>query len=99
MEQERFINFSQALEDSGVGNQVFAHFDEGANDIDTHGHRAWAVEDIGGHQRTVLGKGADLFGELKVRQDITVCDIPSISSRVSSKAKSSGNRSRLRLRA
>jgi hypothetical protein len=40
-----------------VGAQQLAQLHEGAHDIDTHLHRTGAVEDGGGHDRAVLGKG------------------------------------------
>jgi hypothetical protein len=57
VEEQGFVNFCQALKDGGVGGEVFAHFDEGADDINAHGNRAGAVEDIGGHQGAVFGEG------------------------------------------
>jgi hypothetical protein len=68
VQEEGFINLGQAFEDGGVGSQVFAHFDEGADDIDAHGDRARAVEDARGHQGTMFGESAYLLGELEFLQ-------------------------------
>ena len=57
MQEEGFVDFGEAFEDGGVGGEVFAHFDEGTDDIETHGDRAGAVEDGGGHESAVLGEG------------------------------------------
>ena len=54
MQEQGFINFSQALEDGDVGGEILTQFDEGADDIKTHGDGARAVEDRSGHQRPVF---------------------------------------------
>jgi hypothetical protein len=54
---EGLIDFSEALEDGGIGGEVLPHLDEGTDDIDAHGHGAGAVEDVGGHKSAVLGEG------------------------------------------
>lgn len=68
VQEEGFINFGEALEDGGVGGEIFAHFDEGADDVNAHGHRTGAVEHSGNHQCALLGEGADLLGELELGQ-------------------------------
>jgi hypothetical protein len=35
----------------------FIRFDEGPDDVDAHLDRAWATEDVGGHDGTVFGEG------------------------------------------
>jgi len=57
MLEQCFINFGQAPEDCGVGCNPLTQTDEGANDEDTHMYRSLATEDVGGHQRAMLGKG------------------------------------------
>jgi len=58
VQEEGFIDLSQAFQNSGVGGEVFAHFAEGTDDIDAHSHSPGAVEDVGGHEGTVFGEGA-----------------------------------------
>ena len=57
MGEEGFVNFSQALENGGVGRMLLAHLNKGADDIDAHRNRARAVEEVGGLQCAVLGEG------------------------------------------
>lgn len=57
MNEQCFINFRQALKYGSVGHEVLAHFNEGADDIDTHGDRLRAVQDVGGHEGAMFGKG------------------------------------------
>jgi hypothetical protein len=57
VEQQGFVNLGQAPEDGGVGGEVLAHFDEGANDVQAHGNSAGAVENRGRHQGAVFGEG------------------------------------------
>jgi hypothetical protein len=55
--QQRFVYLGQASENGRVRGDILAHFHESTNDIDAHSDSARAVEDVGGHQRAVLGKG------------------------------------------
>jgi len=57
MNEQRSINLGQALENGGISGEVLAHLNKGADDINTHGDRARDVEDIGGHEGAVFGKG------------------------------------------
>ena len=54
--QQRFVYFREASENGGIGGDILAHFDEGADDIDAHGDGAGAVEDIGGHERAMFAR-------------------------------------------
>lgn len=68
VEEEGFVNFGEAFENGGVGGEFFAHFDEGANDVNAHGNCAGATENVGSHEGTVLGEGAYLLGKLEFPQ-------------------------------
>ena len=48
MDEERLIDFSEALEDGGVSHELLADFDEGPNNKDAHSDGVGAVQDIGG---------------------------------------------------
>jgi hypothetical protein len=54
--QQRFVYFCEASEYGSIGGDILAHFDEGADDIDAHGDREGALEDMGGHERAVFGE-------------------------------------------
>src|SRR5437763_10428335 len=56
VEKQGFVNFGQALKDGSIGSEILTHSDERANHINTHGNRAWAAQDIGGHKRAMFGK-------------------------------------------
>jgi len=56
MNQQRLAYFREASENGGIGGDLLAHFDEGADDLDARGDGAGAVEDIGGHERAVFGE-------------------------------------------
>ena len=56
-EEQVLVNFSQAFEDGGIGGDVLAHPDEGADDEEAHLNCLGAVQHRGGHQRAMLGKG------------------------------------------
>ena len=57
VQEEGFINFGEAFEDGGVGSEVFAHSDKGADNINAHGRSARTVEDVCRHERAMLGEG------------------------------------------
>ena len=57
VQEQGFINLRQALEDGGVGGEVLAHFDKGADDVQAHGNSAGAVEN-GGGQEVAAGTGS-----------------------------------------
>ena len=50
VEEERFVDFCQSFQNRAVAGQILAHFDKGANNIDTHGDSARTVENCGGHK-------------------------------------------------
>jgi hypothetical protein len=54
--QERLVDLGQALEDRGVGGDVFAQTYESANDEDAHLHRALSTQHVGSHERTMFGE-------------------------------------------
>jgi len=54
--EKAFVDFGESFEDRGIGHELFAHFDEGANDINAHGHGAVGVQDSGRHERAVFGE-------------------------------------------
>ena len=56
VEEQRFVNFCQALEDGSVGSEVLAHFNKGADDLDAHGNSAGAVENSSCHKGPVFGE-------------------------------------------
>ena len=43
--EQCFVDFGEASEDGGVGRELLAHFDEGADDEGTHLDGACIVED------------------------------------------------------
>ena len=55
--QQGVIDFSQTFKDVGIGGDLLAHLDKGANDVEAHGDSPGAVEDRGGHNGAVLGEG------------------------------------------
>ena len=55
--EEFRVNLGDLLEDLGVRPEKLSLFDEGANDIHAHRHGLGAVQDVCGHERTVLGEG------------------------------------------
>jgi len=57
VQKEGFVDFGEAFEDGGVGDEIFAHSDEGPDDIYAHGDGTRAVEDIRRHQRAMFGEG------------------------------------------
>jgi hypothetical protein len=57
VQEEGFINFGEAFEDGGVGGEVFAHFDEGPDDEETHLYRLGTVEHCGSHERAMFREG------------------------------------------
>ena len=57
MDEERLIDFSEALEDGGVSRKLLADFDESQNNKDAHSDRVGTVQDIGRLQGAVLGEG------------------------------------------
>jgi len=68
VKEQSFVDFGQALKNGDVGGEVFAHFYERADDVETHGYGAGSVQNRGGHQCAVLGEGAHLFGKLQLLQ-------------------------------
>ena len=54
--QEFGVNLGDLFEDLGVRPEEFSLFDEGANHIHAHGDSLGAVQDIRGHEGTVLGE-------------------------------------------
>ena len=46
-----------AVSDCVIRGDFLAHFDKGANDIDTHGNRTRAIEDRCHHQGALFGEG------------------------------------------
>ena len=56
MQQQRFVDLSEALQDRIVGGDGFALLDEGANNVDAHGHGLRTIQDVSGHNSTMLGK-------------------------------------------
>ena len=57
MDEERFIDFSEALEDGGVSSKLFTDFHESPNNKDAHPDPVGAVQDIGDLQCAVFGEG------------------------------------------
>jgi hypothetical protein len=55
--EEGPVDFGQALQDGGIGGQVLAHSDEGADDEKAHFDCLGAVENRGGHERAMFGEG------------------------------------------
>src|SRR5437879_1216319 len=56
VDEQGFVNFRQPPKNGGIGGMLFAHFDECADDVNTHRHGARSVEDGAGHERAVFGK-------------------------------------------
>lgn len=57
MFEEFFVDLGEAAEDAEVGADLFAHLDEGADEVEAHLHGLFAAEDGGGHEAAVLGEG------------------------------------------
>lgn len=55
--EERFIHFGETFENGGVGHELLALLHEGAHNIDAHLDGARAMQDVGGHERAMFGKG------------------------------------------
>ena len=55
--EEFGVNLGDLLEDLGMRPEELSLFNEGANDIHAHGDGLGAVEDVCGHERTMLGEG------------------------------------------
>ena len=55
--QEFGVNLRDLFENLGVRPEELSLFDEGANHIHAHGDSLGAVQDIRGHEGTVLGEG------------------------------------------
>lgn len=56
MRQQRVIDFREALKYYAIGGLLLAQFDESADDVNTHGDGAWAVQHIRGLQATMFGE-------------------------------------------
>src|SRR5437016_6029607 len=54
VDEKCFVNFSQPLKDGGIRRRLFAHSDESPYDVHAHGHSPLTIEEIGGHQSTML---------------------------------------------
>jgi hypothetical protein len=48
VDEKRFIDLGEALEDRGVSHELLADFDESPNNKDAHSDGVGAVQDIGG---------------------------------------------------
>lgn len=71
------IHLGKALEHVGLGGQDFVLLDEGPHHIDTHFYGLQAIEDVGRHQRAVLGEGEWAgAGEFEAVEVVTICDHP-----------------------
>jgi hypothetical protein len=57
VDQEGLVNFGEAPEDGDVGGEILAHFYEGADDVEAHGHGARTVQDRGSHQCAMFREG------------------------------------------
>ena len=73
--EQGLINFREAFQDLGIGGDLPAHLDERPDHIQAHGHGLRAVEDIGRHQRTMLGEGVGAcLGKLEAGEVVAICD-------------------------
>jgi hypothetical protein len=57
VQEQGFVDLSEALKDGGVGDLVLAEFHESPNDVDAHGDCARTVEDGRRHKGAMLGEG------------------------------------------
>lgn len=56
--KKRFVDLRKPFEDFGVGGDLFAHLDEGADDINAHGDGFRTIQQGGSHDGPVLGEDA-----------------------------------------
>jgi hypothetical protein len=57
MSGESLFDNSEAFFQRGIGSEFLSQADEGTDDINTHGHSFWAIENIGCLERPMFGKG------------------------------------------
>ena len=75
MFHESSIDFCKTLQDSGIGEKLFAHLNEGSDDKDAHANSFRAAEDGRGHDRSMLGESPrKRFGELDLSEVVSICD-------------------------
>jgi len=55
--EQRAVDFSQPLQDLGIGNDLFPHPNEGSDDVEAHCHGRWAVQNSRRHNGPVFGEG------------------------------------------
>ena len=49
------VDLGEPLEDDGVGHELVAHANEGADNVDAHLHGSRAAQDRGGHDLAMFG--------------------------------------------
>ena len=72
---EAFFEFFQLVGQFAVGGEQLAEADKGADHEDAHLHGPGRVEDIGGHDRAVLGEGVGQDrGKLETVEVVAICN-------------------------
>jgi hypothetical protein len=73
--EELGVHLGEFFQDFCLPSQEFTLLDECPDDMDTHLYGLRAVEDIGSHERPVLGEGVrEVFRKLQPGKVVTICD-------------------------